>query len=252
MKKGFTIVEVSILFVIFIIVAFLVAPLSIDDTVQAKNTSKWRVVQQEFTNIYSSIISEDNEAPLPFSANFETIIDNDVKEDIKPYRIKLMNNTLPESLYTFNDYKSTFSGALRTVLRQDPDIILVGEIRDYETAEIAVQAGQTGHYVLSTIHTIDSIEVITRLRKMGISNYDIASTLDTTISQRLVRKLCPKCRQERDFTDYEIKKIETIERRYWKIICVYKEKCVCFFCMKVKEKCLRLNLMKLQFHLVVM
>ena len=111
MKKGFTIVEVSILFVIFIIVAFLVAPLSIDDTVQAKNTSKWRVVQQEFTNIYSSIISEDNATSLPFSANFETIINNDVKETIKPYRIKLMNNTLPESLYTFNDYKSTFSGA---------------------------------------------------------------------------------------------------------------------------------------------
>ena len=72
--------------------------------------------------------------------------------------------------------KSTFSGALRTVLRQDPDIILLGEIRDQETAEIAVQAGQTGHYVLSTIHTIDAIEVINRLRKMGLSDYDIAST----------------------------------------------------------------------------
>ena len=71
------------------------------------------------------------------------------------------------------DTKTSFSDSLRTVLRQDPDIILVGEIRDNETAEIAMQAGQTGHYVLSTIHTIDSIEVITRLRKMGISNYDI-------------------------------------------------------------------------------
>ena len=86
-----------------------------------------------------------------------------------------------------------FSDSLRTVLRQDPDIVLVGEIRDKETAEIAMQAGQTGHYVLSTIHTIDSIEVITRLRKMGISNYDISSTLATSISQRLVRKICPKC-----------------------------------------------------------
>lgn len=63
------------------------------------------------------------------------------------------------------DTKTSFSDSLRTVLRQDPDIILVGEIRDRETAEIAMQAGQTGHYVLSTIHTIDSIEVITRLRK---------------------------------------------------------------------------------------
>ena len=98
------------------------------------------------------------------------------------------------------DNKTTFAGALRTVLRQDPDIILVGEIRDKETAEIAIQAGQTGHYVLSTIHTINSIEVVTRLRKMGISNYDIASTLATSVSQRLVRKLCPNCRKERDFT----------------------------------------------------
>ena len=98
------------------------------------------------------------------------------------------------------DNKTTFPGALRTVLRQDPDIILVGEIRDKETAEIAMQAGQTGHYVLSTIHTINSIEVVTRLRKMGISNYDIPSTLATSVSQRLVRKLCPNCRKERDFT----------------------------------------------------
>lgn len=101
------------------------------------------------------------------------------------------------------DNKTTFAGSLRTVLRQDPDIILVGEIRDTETAEIAMQAGQTGHYVLSTIHTIDSVEVITRLRKMGVSNYDISSTLATSVSQRLVRKLCPNCRKERDFTEEE-------------------------------------------------
>ena len=107
-----------------------------------------------------------------------------------------------------------FADSLRTILRQDPDTILVGEIRDKETAEIAIQAGQTGHYVLSTIHTINAIEVITRLRKMGISNYDIASTLATTISQRLVRKICPKCRQERDFTDTEKKIIEKIGTRY--------------------------------------
>ncbi len=98
------------------------------------------------------------------------------------------------------DAKTTFSDSLRTVLRQDPDIILVGEIRDSETAEIAMQAGQTGHYVLSTIHTIDSVEVITRLRKMGISNYDIASILATSVSQRLVRKVCPHCARRREFT----------------------------------------------------
>ena len=112
------------------------------------------------------------------------------------------------------DNKSSFSGSLRTVLRQDPDIILVGEIRDKETGEIAIQAGQTGHYVLSTIHTIDGIEVITRLRKMGISDYDISSTLATCISQRLVRRLCPECKQKRKFNEEEKKVIETIGNKY--------------------------------------
>ena len=112
------------------------------------------------------------------------------------------------------DNKSTFAGALRTVLRQDPDIILVGEIRDLETAEIAIQAGQTGHYVLSTIHTIDAIEVINRLRKLGVSDYDIASTLATSISQRLVRRLCPECKKERDFTQEEKDIIMSISDKY--------------------------------------
>ena len=110
--------------------------------------------------------------------------------------------------------KSTFPGSLRTVLRQDPDVILVGEIRDLETAEIAIQAGQTGHYVLSTIHTIDSIEVINRLRKLGVSDYDIASTLATSISQRLVRRICPHCKKERDFTEEEKDAIMGISKKY--------------------------------------
>ena len=112
------------------------------------------------------------------------------------------------------DPKVTFADSLRTVLRQDPDIILVGEIRDKETGEIAIQAGQTGHYVLSTIHTIDSLEVITRLRKMGLSDYDISSTLATVISQRLVRRLCPNCKKARKFNNEEKKIIETIGKRY--------------------------------------
>ncbi len=112
------------------------------------------------------------------------------------------------------DNKTTFAGSLRTVLRQDPDIILVGEIRDEETAEIAMQAGQTGHYVLSTIHTINAIEVISRLRKMDVSNYDISSTLATSISQRLIRKLCPHCRRERDFTEEEKNIIQSIGQKY--------------------------------------
>ncbi len=112
------------------------------------------------------------------------------------------------------DARASFSDSLRTVLRQDPDIILVGEIRDKETGEIAIQAGQTGHYVLSTIHTINSVEVITRLRKMGLSDYDVASTLATAISQRLVRKICPECRKERKFTEEEKKIIKSIGDRY--------------------------------------
>ena len=91
---------------------------------------------------------------------------------------------------------------------------MVGEIRDKETAEIAIQAGQTGHYVLSTIHTIDAVEVITRLRKIGVPDYDIASTVATTISQRLIRRLCPKCKQEREFSEHEKEIIKKIGEKY--------------------------------------
>ena len=112
------------------------------------------------------------------------------------------------------DTKTSFSDSLRTVLRQDPDIILVGEIRDKETAEIAMQAGQTGHYVLSTIHTIDSVEVITRLRKIGVSDYDISSTLATSLSQRLVRRVCPHCARKREFTQEEKDIMNGIAKKY--------------------------------------
>lgn len=106
----------------------------------------------------------------------------------------------------------TFASALRTVLRQDPDIVLVGEIRDEETARIAIEAGQTGHLVLTTIHTIDAIEAITRIRKMGISDYDVSATLVTTISQRLVRRLCEKCKKPHVFTEDEIKYIDRVTK----------------------------------------
>ncbi len=109
---------------------------------------------------------------------------------------------------------SSFADNLRTILRQDPDIILVGEIRDQETAGIAIQAGQTGHFVLSTIHTVDAIEAITRLKKLGVSSYDIGSVLVTVIAQRLVRRLCPKCKEEREFSDEERKEFEVIGKRY--------------------------------------
>lgn len=112
------------------------------------------------------------------------------------------------------DAKTTFPGSLRTILRQDPDIILVGEIRDFETAEIAFQAGQTGHYVLSTIHTINAVEVLTRLRKLGVSDYDIASTLATSVSQRLVRRVCPHCAVKREFSKEEKDIMNKLVARY--------------------------------------
>ncbi|WP_291490536.1 type IV-A pilus assembly ATPase PilB [Desulfurella sp.] len=93
------------------------------------------------------------------------------------------------------DIGLTFSSALRAFLRQDPDIIMVGEIRDTETAEIAVRAALTGHLVLSTLHTNDSVSAITRLVDMGIDRYLIASSLRLVLAQRLVRKICSYCKQ---------------------------------------------------------
>ena len=112
------------------------------------------------------------------------------------------------------DNRAGFAAALKSILRNDPDIILLGEVRDEESAEIAIQAGQTGHYVLSTIHTINAIEVITRLRKMGISDYDISSTLATSVSQRLLRRVCPHCAIKREFSQEEKDIINKFGERY--------------------------------------
>ena len=89
-----------------------------------------------------------------------------------------------------------FSSALRAFLRQDPDIILVGEIRDLETAEIAVKAAQTGHMVLSTLHTNDAPSTLTRLANMGVPPFNIASAVNLIIAQRLARRLCPNCKKQ--------------------------------------------------------
>lgn len=89
----------------------------------------------------------------------------------------------------------TFAAGLRSILRQDPDIVMVGEIRDGETAEIAVRAAITGHLVLSTLHTNDAAGAITRLVDMGIEPFLVASSVLTTVAQRLIRLVCPKCRQ---------------------------------------------------------
>jgi len=89
----------------------------------------------------------------------------------------------------------TFTDALRSVLRQDPDVIMVGEMRDTETARIAMQASLTGHLVFSTLHTNDSVSAVTRLIDMGIPPYLIASSLSGVLAQRLVRTICPRCRE---------------------------------------------------------
>ena len=90
----------------------------------------------------------------------------------------------------------TFASGLRSILRQDPDIIMVGEIRDAETAEITIQASMTGHLVLSTLHTNDAATAVTRLVDMGIEPFMIASSLTAVMAQRLVRVICPNCREE--------------------------------------------------------
>ena len=90
----------------------------------------------------------------------------------------------------------TFANALRSFLRQDPDIIMVGEIRDLETAEIAIKAAQTGHMVLSTLHTNSAPQTLSRLMNMGVAAYNIASSVTLIIAQRLARRLCQHCKEE--------------------------------------------------------
>lgn len=101
----------------------------------------------------------------------------------------------------------TFAAALRSVLRSDPDIVMVGEIRDSETAKIAVEAALTGHMVLSTLHTNDAPGAVTRLDEMGVEPFLTASSLVGVLAQRLVRKLCPKCKEEYEMSHEELKKI---------------------------------------------
>jgi type IV pilus assembly protein PilB len=90
----------------------------------------------------------------------------------------------------------TFAAALRSILRSDPDIVLLGEIRDHETAQIAIEAALTGHLVLSTLHTNDAPSAISRLIEMGIEPFLVASALDCVLAQRLARRLCTKCKEE--------------------------------------------------------
>ena len=102
----------------------------------------------------------------------------------------------------------TFAEVLRSILRQDPDIIMIGEIRDDETAKIAVRASITGHLVLSTIHTNNALNTIERLRDMDVETYLLASSLNGIVSQKLARRICPHCMKKRPAIDYEKKLIK--------------------------------------------
>ena len=122
-----------------------------------------------------------------------------------PVEMKIQNINQVQVL---SDIGRTFSYTLRSILRQDPDIIMVGEIRDNETARIAVRASITGHLVLSTVHTNNSLTTIERLIDMEVERYLLGSALTGIVSQKLVKKLCPKCRGTRPTTPYEKKLIK--------------------------------------------
>lgn len=126
-RRGFTIVEVSILFVIFLIVAFLVAPLSLDDTRQAKITSRWRVVQDDFMNIFYSVNSHQKDSNSTFEKALNTILENEVKGEVPAYKITYLNGTFPSNTYRFSDYKQTISNAVLAVkLFEEPQGDLQG------------------------------------------------------------------------------------------------------------------------------
>lgn len=122
-----------------------------------------------------------------------------------PVEMKIENINQVQVL---SDIGRTFGNTLRSILRQDPDIIMIGEIRDNETAKIAVRASITGHLVLSTVHTNNSLTTIERLLDMDVERYLLGSALTGIVSQKLVKRLCPKCRGTRKLTGYEKKLIK--------------------------------------------
>jgi len=131
-------------------------------------------------------------------------------------------------IQTQSEIGYTFSRALRAILRHDPDIIMIGEIRDVETAEIAVQSALTGHMVFSTLHTNDSIAAFTRLIDMGVEPFLVASSVRAVEAQRLVRRLCPDCSQPTSLPDGMREMIEALRQRYphllatapnWRVAC---------------------------------
>src|SRR5439155_1099109 len=121
-------------------------------------------------------------------------------EDPVEYNLMGINQVLVR-----NDVGMTFAAALKAFLRQDPNIIMVGEIRDLETGSIAIKAALTGHLVLSTLHTNDAPSTVTRMIDMGIEPFNVASAVNLIVAQRLVRRVCSECKQEQKYNDEELK-----------------------------------------------
>src|SRR5574344_2068380 len=162
------------------------------------------------TTLYSVLKSLNNE-----DVNITTI------EDPVEIKLEVINQSQVNAKAGI-----TFASCMRAILRQDPDIILVGEIRDYETLEIAISAALTGHLVLSTVHTNSAAATVTRLVEMGAKDYLVASTLSGVIAQRLVRKLCDDCKEEYHCTREEAQMITKDEAAIKKIMetPIYKAK----------------------------
>jgi type IV pilus assembly protein PilB len=141
------------------------------------------------TTLYSALMELNQ-----ISDNLSTV------EDPVEYNLEGINQ-----VQVNKDVGLTFSTVLRALLRQDPDTVLVGEVRDYETAEVAVQAALTGHLVLSTLHTNDTVSTITRLVNMGLEPFLVTASVNTIVAQRLLRTLCSKCRVAVQATDVQLK-----------------------------------------------
>jgi type IV pilus assembly protein PilB len=122
-----------------------------------------------------------------------------------------------------NDIGMTFAAALKAFLRQDPNIIMVGEIRDIETGSIAIKAALTGHLVLSTLHTNDAPSTITRMIDMGIEPFNVSSAVNLIVAQRLVRRICKDCKAETKYDAVELKALGTTEKE-WEGVIFYKGK----------------------------
>ncbi len=152
--------------------------------------------------------------------NYINSIDKNIMtlEDPVEYHLPLIRQSNIKT-----DAGMDFASGIKALLRQDPDVILVGEIRDKETAITAIQAAMTGHQVYSSLHTNDALGAIPRLMNMGVPNYLMAGSLICVVAQRLARKLCPHCKKEQPITDYEKKllgpKYDKVEKLYHAVGC---------------------------------